>query len=168
MRKKYFLKYFVKKARLSRKYKKSMLNAKETQCKSTQIIKLHPNWPKIALQNATTLAIFNILPWSKKINRAKLYSPSIVFYTFTLWSHQRGPELKNWFSRFRRVFICEAAIPFTSSNSLFWARKKNPSSPLCEIEKQKSHGVAHRERPLGLGRWPSDHGVWGKFCLEKL
>ena len=47
-------------------------------------------------------------------------------------------------------------------------RKKNPSSPLREIEKQKSHAVAHRERPLGLGWWRSDHGVWGKFCLEKL
>ena len=47
-------------------------------------------------------------------------------------------------------------------------RKKNPSSPLCEIEKQKSHAAAHRERPLGLGWWRSDHGVWGNFCLEKL
>ena len=56
-----------------------MINAKETQCKSTQIITLHPNWPKIALQNATTFAIFNILPWSKKINHWKCYTPSIVF-----------------------------------------------------------------------------------------
>ena len=49
-----------------------------------------------------------------------------------------------------------------------FAPKKNPSSPLREIEKQKSHAVAHRERPLGLGWWRSDHGVWGKIYLEKL
>ena len=56
-----------------------MINVKETQCKSTQIITLHPNWPKIALKNATTFAIFNIFPWSKKINHSKCYFPSIVF-----------------------------------------------------------------------------------------
>ena len=68
-------------------------------------------------------------------------------------------------------FMKKGLAPFAHQKNLsspLLRLKKKTSSPLREIEKQKSHAMAHRERPLGLGWWRSDHGVWGKFRLEKL
>ena len=49
-----------------------------------------------------------------------------------------------------------------------FARRRKPELARFEIGKRKSHAVAQRERPLGLGWWRSDHGGWGNFRLEKL
>ena len=57
-----FLNKFPQKPCFSGKSLKIMINAKETQCKSTQIITLHPNCPKIVLQHVITFTIFNIFP----------------------------------------------------------------------------------------------------------
>ena len=68
-------------------------------------------------------------------------------------------------------FMKKGLAPFAHQKKIElapFAPKKKTSSPLREIEKQKSHAMAHRERPLGLGWWRSDHGVWGNFRLEKL
>ena len=64
--------------------------------KSEQVITLHSNSIICCLQNVTTLSIFNISPWSKKINRSKSCSPEIVFCSFCWFDSIMKRHTKTW------------------------------------------------------------------------